>query len=243
MIIINADDLGRNRRATDNIISCYVKGSITSASAMVFMDDSRRSSELALENKMDIGLHINFTEKFTGELRSDFLEKHHAKIAGFLSKNKYALLFYNPSLIKCFEYVYKSQYEEFLRVYNQQPAHINGHQHMHLSTNMVLHNVIPSGNKVRRNFSFTHTEKSSLNRLYRHIVNKKLLKRHISTDYFFDILPLTDVDRLKNIIDLAKLKNVELMVHPERPAEYEFLTNEAYLEMVKKINTGSFSDL
>lgn len=242
-IIIKADDFGRDKYTSNNIISCYKKGSITSASAMVFMNDSKRSAEIAQEEKLDVGLHLNFTEKYTGEIASEILLKYHLKIAKFLSMNKYALVLYNPTLTKCFDYVFKSQYDEFFKIYNKPPSHIDGHQHMHLCTNMILHKIIPIGSKVRRSFSFTKSEKSIINVLYRIIVDKLLSRRYISTDFFFDISPLSDVIRLQNIIDLAKTANVELMVHPGRQDEYNYLINSNFFEVIESIKKISYSDI
>ena len=65
MLIINADDWGRSLAETDAALECYKAGRITSVSAMVFMGDSERAAELAKENKLDVGLHLNFTDRFT----------------------------------------------------------------------------------------------------------------------------------------------------------------------------------
>ena len=67
MLIINADDFGRSVAETDAALRCYVAGRITSVSAMVFMADSERAAELAKEKELDVGLHLNFTERFTGK--------------------------------------------------------------------------------------------------------------------------------------------------------------------------------
>ena len=42
VLIINADDWGRDRRTTQSIHDCVVRKTISSASAMVFMEDSER---------------------------------------------------------------------------------------------------------------------------------------------------------------------------------------------------------
>ncbi|PYL02866.1 MAG: chitooligosaccharide deacetylase, partial [Verrucomicrobia bacterium] len=65
MLIINADDWGCSVAETDAALRCYKGGRITSVSAMVFMEDSERAAELAKENELDVGLHLNFTDKFT----------------------------------------------------------------------------------------------------------------------------------------------------------------------------------
>jgi predicted glycoside hydrolase/deacetylase ChbG (UPF0249 family) len=55
MIIVNADDWGRSPLETDAALACYRDERITSVSAMVFMEDSVRASELAKEAGIDPG--------------------------------------------------------------------------------------------------------------------------------------------------------------------------------------------
>jgi predicted glycoside hydrolase/deacetylase ChbG (UPF0249 family) len=74
-LIINADDWGRDLQTTDCILDCVTCRSVSSVSAMVFMQDSHRAANLALQNNVDAGLHGNLSTAFTGaevsaELRS-----------------------------------------------------------------------------------------------------------------------------------------------------------------------------
>ena len=55
---------------------------------MVFMADSERAAELARENNLEVGLHLNFTEKFTAPGITATLENCHNRIIRFLSRNK-----------------------------------------------------------------------------------------------------------------------------------------------------------
>ena len=102
MLIINADDWGRSRAETDAALQCHEHGRITSASAMVFMLDSERAAELARESEIDVGLHLNFAEKFTGHSVPRMLEACQSKVTLFLMQNKYSQLVYNPFLRKEF---------------------------------------------------------------------------------------------------------------------------------------------
>ena len=167
MLIINADDFGRSVAETDAALQCYTAGRITSVSAMVFMADSERAAELAKEKELDVGLHLNFTERFTGKNKCAKLTDYQNRLAIYLGRNKYSQLFYNPLLRREFSYSCKAQVEEFTRLFGKPPSRIDGHHHMHLCANLLLSNLIPTGMKVRRNFSFWPGEKSSLNRAYR----------------------------------------------------------------------------
>lgn len=243
MLIINADDLGRNRLATDNALSCYKNGRITSASAMMFMADSERSAEFALENSLDTGLHLNFTQEFSDTVRSAVLYEYHQRIATFLLKSKYCVLLYNPLLRREFDYVYKAQYEEFLRLYNRIPTHIDGHRHMHLCTNMIVGHVIPRNQRVRRNLTFDPNEKGPFNRFYRHVVDMWLARKYGCADFFFTISPISDSSRLRRIVNLANSSNVELMVHPEKVEEFAYLMSAEYFQLISNVIKGTYAVL
>ena len=243
MLIINADDWGMNKLSTNNTLSCYQNKRITSVSAMTFMADSERSSKLALENDLDVGLHLNFTMPFDDYcVSSRKLKQYHSQIAKFLLKRKYCPSIYNPTLKCAVEYVYKAQRDEFLRLYRKPPTHIDGHHHMHLCMNMIINNIIEKRTKVRRSLFFFPNEKTFFNRLYRCIIDKRLVRRYICVDFLFDILPFQS-ERIRNIVNLSKSKNVELKVHPERDQEYKYLMNDKFLQTISDVKFGSYKDL
>ena len=243
MLIINADDWGGNRTATDNTILCFKHERLTSASAMVFMEDSRRAAELAREHCLDSGLHLNFTHRFNGHVTSSSLTERQERVASFLRTSKWSLLLYNPLLRRDFTYLYRAQYDEYLRLYEKTPTHIDGHHHMHLCTNVLLGSLIPAGHRVRRSFSFFSGEKNVLNRLYRRLVDVILMRRYICADFFFSIYPHHQTARLEHIVDLAQSRNVELMVHPERTQEFHFLMSDTYFQIITAVKKGTYASL
>ena len=242
MLIINADDFGRNRLATDNAISCYKNERITSASAMMFMADSERSAGLALAAGLDVGLHLNFTLPFDGIVKLQKLNECHRNVTRFLLRNKYCQLLYNPFLRNQVKYLYDAQYEEYVHLYQRTPSHIDGHHHMHLTANMLFDRIIPKGYKVRRSFSFFPGEKGIFKRLYSSLLDAWISRRHVCTDLFFSIYPLQPTV-LRKIVNLSELSNVELMVHPEKPEEYAYLMSKEYHEIISRVIRGSYSNL
>jgi len=241
MLIINADDWGRSRAETDAALRCYQGGRITSVSAMVFMADSERASELAKENELDVGLHLNFAERFTSERITATLENYHKEIAGFVMRRRYSQVIYNPFLRREFSYSYKAQSEEFARLFGKPPSHIDGHHHMHLCANLLLSNLIPAGMKVRRNFSFWPGEKSRFNRAYRALVDRWLARRYRLTDYFFDLTQCIQEKKLDRVVSLAKSSNVELMTHPINPREAAYLMSDEFFELLQPLKVGSYA--
>lgn len=242
MLIINADDWGRNKRATENSLDCFNKKRITSVGAMVFMESCERAAELALESGVDVGLHLNLTDRFTGITDSSKLQNYLERISAYLKISKFAKIIYNPFLIKQYEYVFRSQWDEFIRLYHKEPSHINGHKHMHLCMNIILSGMIPKGSCIRRNHSFSPGERHVINRLYRFIIDSFLKINYKSTDYFFGISPIS-TDRMKHIASLSLENNVELMVHPEIPGEYEYILSSEYHDLTHSLRKGSFMDI
>jgi len=245
MLIINADDWGGTLADTDAAFSCYKKGRITSVSAMVFMEGSARAANLAKESGIDAGLHLNFDQAFTGPgyEKYSFLKKYHDQTISFLTLSKYAFLFYNPLLRKQFKYVFNAQYNEFLRLYEKPPSHINGHHHMHLCSNMLFDRIIPKYHKIRRNFTFKQGQKGLANRIYRALVDRWLKNRYFVTNYFFALSSLLNENNMSAVIESAKNSNIEIMTHPAVEKEYNCLMSNEYLSLIRTAETGTYRDI
>jgi predicted glycoside hydrolase/deacetylase ChbG (UPF0249 family) len=224
LLIVNADDWGRDRDTTDRTLDCIRAGAVSSVSAMVYMDDSRRAADLARQGGIDTGLHLNFTTPFTGTRVPAQLRDAQERVARFLRRGRFASVMFHPGLAPCFTRVANAQLEEFERCYGAPPARIDGHHHMHLCSNVLLARLLPAGTVVRRNFSFAPGEKSILNRGYRGLVDRLLARRHSMTDFLFSLPPLEPASRLERIFALARDYVVEVETHPVRPDEYRFLT-------------------
>jgi hypothetical protein len=222
-VIVNADDWGNDTETTDRILDCYRAESVSSVSAMVFMADSERAAEIARQESIDAGLHLNFTTEFSAAQISSRLFEHQQEIARTLNGNRLAQALYHPRLTASFEYVVKAQIEEFARLYGGIPDRFDGHHHMHLCANVICQKLLPARSIVRRNLSFGPGEKRMANRLYRQIQDRRLAQRYHLADYFFDLRPVVPSARLERIFALGRSFNVELETHPIRDAEYRFL--------------------
>lgn len=223
-VIVNADDWGRDAATTDRILECILHGVVSSTSAMVFMEDSQRAAELARQQGVDAGLHLNLTIPFTSPACPARLVERQQKLARFLRSHRLAPILYRPDLADSFAYVVQAQLEEYQRLYGAAPHRVDGHHHMHLCNNVLFQRLLPCGTIARRNFTFAGHEKGFLNRFYRDWQDRKLAQRHRIADFFFDLCPM-DPERLGKIFALAGRFNVELETHPSTQEEYEFLMN------------------
>jgi predicted glycoside hydrolase/deacetylase ChbG (UPF0249 family)/glycosyltransferase involved in cell wall biosynthesis len=230
-LIVNADDWGRDEATTDRIFECTQLGTVSSVSAMVFMADSERAAAIARTSRIDAGLHINFTERFSVSGCPALLVEHQAKLRRCLLQHPLARILYYPNLAASFKYVVSAQIDEYRRLYGADPQRIDGHHHLHLCTNVLLDRLLPEGVLVRRNFSFLAGEKSLVNRLYRKMIDRRLAGRHRVVDYLFNLAPF-EPGRLERVFSLARNSVVELETHPAYPDEYRFLTSGEMLRQL-----------
>lgn len=238
-LIVNADDWGRDRQTTDQTLDCLHCGGVCAVSAMVFMEDSERAAIIARDFGVDSGLHLNLTTAFSGRGCSSRLRECQEKIARYLLRHRLAQTLFHPGLTKEFEYVVKTQLDEFVRLYGVAPRRLDGHHHMHLCANVMLQRLLPPNSIVRRNFSFEAGEKSLLNRGYRGCIDRMLKRRHRMTDYFFSLPPLQPETRLLRIAMLARDWVVEVEAHPVNPSEYQFLTQGGVAQFAEGVRVTS----
>jgi chitin disaccharide deacetylase len=223
LLIVNADDWGKDPFTTGRILDCACRGTVSSVSAMVFMEDSERAAAVAQEWGIDAGLHVNVTTPFSAPYCPAQLVEHERKLARYLLGHPVARAVFHPGLVRSFEYVVSAQIDEFCRIYQKDPARLDGHHHMHLCANVVLGGLLPKGTIVRRHFSYEPGEKALRNGIFRQFTNAMLSQRHRLVDYFFSLPPLEPPNRLERIFSLASRDVVELETHPVNPEEYQFL--------------------
>jgi hypothetical protein len=243
LLIVNADDWGRDAQTTDRILDCVTHKAVTAVSAMVFMEDSERASALALERGIDAGLHLNFTAPFTAAASPAGVVERQNRIAAYLRRHRLAQIVFNPALMKSFEYVVAAQVDEFRRLYGADPARFDGHHHMHLCANVLVRGLVPPGTLVRRNFSFQPGEKGVVNRTYRRFIDGRLIRRHRLADYLFSLAPLEPSGRLERIFALARKHVVELETHPVQRDEYRFFMGGEMFRLTEGVRIGPPSAL
>jgi chitin disaccharide deacetylase len=238
-LVVNADDWGRDRETTDRTHECVLRGGVSSVSAMVFMEDSERSADIARRDSVDAGLHLNLTMPFSSLGPYKQLTEHYERAVRYLRRHRLAPTVFHPGLRASFEYLVKAQLEEYERLYGQVPDRIDGHHHMHLCANVLWAGLLPAGVASRRNFSFRPGEKSLPNRVYRMAVDRLLARRHRLADYLFSLPPIEPKARLVGIIELARRFHVEVETHPIDREEYRFLTSGELLTLAGDVPVAS----
>ena len=160
-----------------------------------------------------------------------------------MNRSRYSSLLFHPLRVADFRYLWQCQYDEFLRVYGVPPSHVDGHHHLHLSTNMLVQRVIPRGVKIRRNFSFVAGEKSLFNRTYRALVDRWQSSHYVMPDYLFSLSDCLRRGRLEYAVSLAATAAVEVESHPEVTEDYEWLIGERGLKAFANSRLGTYEEL
>lgn len=233
-LIINADDWGRDPQTTDEIFECIRHGTVSATSAMVFMADSERAADLALENNIDVGLHLNLTTPFASQQCSRVLCEQQGLIGSFLRRNRLMQAIFHPGLRGAFQDVVQAQLDEFQRLFGRKPNRVDGHHHMHLCANVLRQELLPDGTVARRNFTFAAGEKSRLNMWYRKSIDKMLARRHRLTDMLYLLPPLAPPSRLDHIFSLSESHVVEVETHPVNLDEKTFLLGKGMLQRAEQ---------
>lgn len=239
VLIINADDWGRDRETTQRTFECILHGTVSSTSAMVFMEDSERAAEMALEANIDAGLHLNFTTPFSASSCPRHLLERQRQLTAYLLRHQFARFVFNPRLTRSFDYVVKAQMEAFHRLYGCKPARVDGHHHMHLCANVLWGNLLPAGTFARRTFSRRSRREGLLRSTYRRVTDCILARRHCLTDFLFSLHPLEPASRLEQVFELAQRFMVEVETHPINAEEYQFLMGPDILPRLRGVPISS----
>jgi chitin disaccharide deacetylase len=236
VLTINADDLGRSEAETDSALTCLREGCVTSTTAMVFMEDSARAFERVRGTGWDVGLHLNLTEPFTAADVPVVLRQRQVRLAKFLRSSRYASVLFHPLLSSDFDYVVKAQLDAFARSWGRPVQRLDGHQHMHLATNVLWQRLLPEGIRVRRSFSFDQGARSRLNLWYRRRVDASLERRHRLSDRFYALPKPSDAASFDALRRTAAQLDVELMTHPVRPAEFGLLVSDEFRALLRAVD-------
>jgi predicted glycoside hydrolase/deacetylase ChbG (UPF0249 family) len=246
MLIVNADDLGHDRATSDAICDVYARGRISSATAMVFMEDSVRAFGLAAEARMPIGLHLNLMEPYSGIVADQRDREEQEWVVGRFQASFASRWLPGPRLFGATRRSVRAQLAEFERLRGGAPTHVDGHQHGHLSTPALWTLNASLRPAVRSSFTFRPAEKPLHNRALRRALNTALASRFVSTDRFHsirDLHPALGGHGIEEVVAEARRRDVEVMVHPGIADEFELLTSEEWSRTIEGAPLGSFADL
>ena len=244
LLIVNADDFGHDKAAGDHTIECFERGLLTSATTMVHMEDSERAAARAREVGLPTGLHINFTEAFTGSAIPEPVRRRQAEACAAMNAHLGVRRWtYDPRIRGLIEGAVRDQLERYEALFDAPPTHVDGHNHVHVCPNVATAKAI-TGFK-RRNALWSWPSSPTLGGRARAARRFVTARRSLTTRYFLDIsrLPTEDAGRLAAELARARDGSVEVMAHPGFDHERAALQSQIWEDTLAPLAVGSYRDL
>ncbi len=245
LLIVNADDFGWNRDATDRTVECFAAGQITSTTALVNMEDSERAAELGREHGFPIGLHLNLTDPFTGAAVDRGERERQAAACRIFGDGGLRLRSwtYDPRIAGLVEGAIRDQVERFRALFGQEPTHVDGHNHVQVCPNVVRARAL-RGFKLRNALWAWPSDRGAMARA-RAARRGLSARRFLSPRYFFDIAQLHRLPAAEAAakLDRARGSSVEVMCHPGFGHELEALRAPSWAQTIAALPRGSYREL
>jgi predicted glycoside hydrolase/deacetylase ChbG (UPF0249 family) len=249
LLIVNADDWGGMREATEAIETCFASGAISSATAMVHMADSRRAADVARERERPIGLHLNLTQVFESAEAPTAVRERQRQACAYFADVKRRRWQYSPD-VRVHRLVadcIRDQLQEFWERYGCEPTHVDSHHHVHVCFDVLLSCAMTSGCRVRQTLSpAPSAAKLSASRLARRAKHELLARRFVTTARFWRAREVHGGEGAVPIAEAAAFsreRSVEVMVHPSFQTDLAVLRSDAWLEALERAPLGPYSSL
>ena len=233
MLIVNADDLGASRSTTDPVIEGFAIGAITSTSAMVWMPDTIRAAQLAVDRGLPVGLHLNLTLPFgADEVPAAARERQLALTAAFGSESwrgEDQPAVDGPAIAAAIT----EQLDEFRARFGE-PTHVDGHHHVHVHPLVLAQ--LPRTYPIRPPLSFFPG---------RGLHQRRLLRRFRTPETclaFEHLHPDLGGEGLERLAPAGR-RCLEVMTHPAQAAQMAALRGDRWRQALATLPLGSYRNL
>ena len=216
-VTINADDFGIHSSSTLAIAECFQRGWLDTTTAMMNMPECDEAIQLAHERRIcdKVGIHINLTwgSPLTDQIkrRRLFCDSDGNFTGEFHSRLSSRLWLPKEDKIAVAEEI-RAQIKAFMKA-GFMLMHADSHHHVHMDASIlsvvmaILKEKSFKSLRIGRNIG---KRMSLCNRVYKHILNKRIVSRNLGyTDYFG-----SPFDAEESIDKISPGESVELMVHP-----------------------------
>lgn len=226
-IIISADDFGLNEKSNRNILDLAKNGKLDRVAVMPFgkFQEDDVTGILGTGVKLDIHLHVE-------RMKSDSFENN-GQHQGILRRiGNFISLICRSGNIEDAHDEWEKQFDEFEKVFGRKPDGINSHEHIHFfppyfRLALVLQKKMSSDYfRFGRNGVVGGTPTAIILKLLG-CLDRKILRNQKTdiptSDYFVSFDWLSDPEKF--IGNIPENITMEILFHPMRDNEYEFLKN------------------
>jgi predicted glycoside hydrolase/deacetylase ChbG (UPF0249 family) len=226
-IIVSADDFGQSPGANKNILCLLSQKKLQRVSVMIEGKFSQEEINLLINSRVKIDLHLDFFSL----LKNDPAGRKKTSAFGRLGAFFKDYLSGRISVPKI-EKDWTQQLEKFRRIFGQYPEGLNSHEHIHFfPPYFKLISALAKKSKIKylrfgkKNFVKTTNIVSLIIFFLIKINRRHFLASGLTSSDFLVSLDWLKKDYLKKINQLPP-GEIELIVHPERAAEWEFIKTQ-----------------
>jgi predicted glycoside hydrolase/deacetylase ChbG (UPF0249 family) len=229
-ITVSADDFGISKIASENILKLAASGKLDRVEVMMSHNITEEKVKVLLDSGVKIDIHFHLAkDKLDAwqDRKEEYVEGSLKRIIVFVFG-----YFFSRDKIKEAKNEWTSQLEDFKRIFGKYPDGIGSHEHIHFfPAYFKLMMEIASQNNIKfvrfgkNAFGNFHPVSLILDflRFFDRAYFRKFESQMKTTDFFVSF------DWIKNNNNPLKYissdKETELVFHPERPDELNFLEN------------------
>jgi len=242
LLIVNADDWGSEESKSAAIHIAFESGAISSASAMVYMEDSDRAAALGLREQFALGLHLNLTQPFSDPRTPPAVRARQERLLEHFENTGRRRRTFDPRVRSAVRAAIADQLARYHELYGHVPDHVDGHEHVHICLDVLL--ALPRGLKIRPGMSSTKgTGAAGVVGAAREALIRARLLRAPSKAFGLGDLWTAPGDALERVLSLSRNESVEIMCHPDRPADKEALVSDRWHQALASSPLGTFAQL
>jgi predicted glycoside hydrolase/deacetylase ChbG (UPF0249 family) len=227
-ITVSADDFGISKIASENILKLVESGKLDRVEVMMSHNITQEKAKILLDSGVKIDIHFHLAKDkldIWQDRKEEYVENSLKRIIVFVAE-----YFFSRDKIRETKNEWNLQLEDFRKVFGKYPDGIGSHEHIHFfPAYFKIMMEIASKNDIifvrfgKKSFGNFHPVSLILNflRFFNLSYFKKFGSQMKTTDFFVSF------DWIKNNSNPLKCisleKETELVFHPERPDEFEFL--------------------
>jgi predicted glycoside hydrolase/deacetylase ChbG (UPF0249 family) len=236
LLIVNADDFGFSRRVTDAAVQAFQAGAISSATSMVWMRDSERAAQVAREQGLPLGLHLNLTVEFGAAAIPAAVRNRQLKLVEHLGRAGQGGLTQSRAAELALSDAVRDQLDRLEETYGEL-THVDGHHHVHLRPGVL--EAIPARFPVRPPLSTPDAIGRGRSSSSQAVAGRRASRWAFAVQHVHPDLGGTD----DAVLALAESDPVEVMTHPADDGELSALVGETWLGLLRAVRTGSYAEL
>jgi predicted glycoside hydrolase/deacetylase ChbG (UPF0249 family) len=235
VLIVNADDVGASRTATDAAVVAFDEGLISSCSAMVWMRDSERAATVLREHKLPAGLHLNLTLPFDGTEVPSTVRERQLELIEYFDSGSWRDDVDDKPPRDLVRNAISDQLARFAETYGNR-THLDGHHHVHVHEAVLRE--LPRGAAIRPILREPTRFDARPNRRERRLGRRfRTPAMTLAFEHLHPDLGGVGLDALERLGG----SYVEVMVHPQQPGQLDALRSTQWRTTLSAAGSRSYA--